>query len=57
VKINEFHVWSLSSGKTRAIIHITTEDISLVGKIKKYLNKKHKIENTTVEIEFSNLED
>ena len=51
-KINEFFVWSISGGKTRAVLHILTENHSILDKIKSFLKKKYKIDKVSIEVEF-----
>jgi cobalt-zinc-cadmium efflux system protein len=58
--VHDLHIWSLGTTDAALTVHLTTcipTDVNFIGSIQRHLHEQFKIEHSTIQVEYGNMED
>ncbi len=58
--VHDLHIWSLGTTDAALTVHLTTcapTDVNFIGSIQRQLHEQFKIEHSTIQVEYGNMED
>ena len=58
--VHDLHIWSLGTTDAALTVHLTTcvpTNVNFIGSIQRHLHEQFKIEHSTIQVEYGNMED